>query len=216
MNNADYLNQIAAETRQAKPQTSFLDGFPLPKNLIKWLLITFVALIFIIILGAILSNQKDPERDLIDRINQRSTNLNSMISTYNPQIKSTRLRAISNNISSVLTYTQAQTTTILETYFGTEDKKGNKNAAPSNQSLIDEETAYIEEINASLENARIQATLDRTYHRTLTREVGYLLSLEAELLNRTRKEDLQSTLNDSAYNLDSLYTELQDFTDPTL
>ncbi len=212
----DYLNQISADTRPAKAQPgSLFESFPIPGKLLKWLIIALVAVFFIAIFAAILSNQKDPERDLIDRINQRSNNLMSTINKYNSKIKSSNLRAISNNISSVLTYTQSKTYTILQSYYSTEDKKG-KNEVASNQALIDEEKAYIENINATLDTASIEATLDRTYHRILTREVGYFISLETELISRTKKGDLITILNDSASNLDSLYTQLKDFDDPTL
>ncbi|MBR1795935.1 hypothetical protein IJ765_01575 [Candidatus Saccharibacteria bacterium] len=216
MNNMDYLNQISADTRPAKQTSgSLFDGLPIPAQLVKWLIIALVGVFFVIIIAAILSNQKDPERDLIDRINQRSNNLMTVINTYNPKIKSSSLRAISSNVSSVLTYTQSQTSTILQNYYGVEDKKGKNGSAP-NQALIDEETAYAEAINATLETARIEATLDRTYHRILTREVGYFLSLEADLLSRTKKQDLITVLQDSSGNLDSIYAQLADFSDPTL
>lgn len=207
----DYLNQISADTRPAKKQGGLFDSLPVPANLIKILIGAIVAVFLIAILGAGLSNQKDPERDLIDRINQRSTNLMGTINIYNPQIKSSRLRAISNNISSVLVYTQSKTAGFIQTYYADSEKDGGVN-----QALIDEETAYIQDINSSLETARIQATLDRDYHRVLTRETSYLISLETELINRTKKSDVAEALKESSENLDSLYRQLYEFTDPTL
>lgn len=216
MNNMDYLNQISADTRPAKKSASLFSSLPISGKLIKFILIGLAAFVLIIVISAILKNRKDPEQDLFTRINIRTSNLSDVIDDHNSDLKSTRLRAIGNNIASVLSYTESKTEEFIESYYGAEDKKGNKNSPSPNQAIIDEEDAYLEEIEADLEDARIEGHFDRTYHRTLTREIGYLLALEAELLNRTKKSDVIDTLIEPYNNLGTLYEEISNFTDPYL
>lgn len=209
----EYLDQISADNRQAaaKPTGSFFDGFPIPKNLLKWAGIAIGAVILIAIVASLFSGSGSSDLTLIERINLRSTNLSQTIATYNAQIKSSRLRALTNNISSVLTYNQTETLNFLKNNYA--DEKGN---VVFDAALTAEETEYITNVNADLDRAILESSLDRTYHRTIIREVGYLLNLEDSLGARAKDANLITFLNQSVTNLSALYTDIQNFTDPAL
>ena len=215
MNNMDYLNQISADNRQAaapKPGgPSFLSSLPLPKNALKWLGIAVGAVFLLVIIAAIIPKGSSSERSLAEQVNLRSTNLSETISTYNARIKSSRFRALTTNIASVLTTNQTNTLSYLTANYGSD-----KGEYAYDESLVADEAAYIENVNKGLERAIIEANLDRTYHRTIIRETAYLLNLEESLIDRTKDPDLASSMKQSYTNLSALYTEIQDFTDPAL
>ena len=214
MDNLDYLNQISADNRQAapKPSGSLLDSLPLPKKAFKLVAIATGVVFLLVIIAAIFSSSSSTsDRTLLERINLRSANLSQTIATYNAQIKSSRFRALTTNISSILTYNQTESTSILTKTYSSSDGK-----FAFTETIAAEETEYITNINNDLERARVEGSLDRTYHRVITREVGYLLNLEDSLGYRTKDESILKFLNQSATNLSALYTDIQNFTDPAL
>ena len=210
----DYLNQISAGNRQAapaQPSNSFLSAIPLPRNMLKWLGIAAGVVILLIIIVSVIPSSDVSEQTLLEQINLRSTNLAATITDTNTNIKSSRLRAITTNISSILNFNQSQTLSILIQTYG-----GGKEEYTISETLTADEGAYIEEINAALQRARIEANLDYAFRRILIREIGYFLNLEEVLLSSTKDENIISSLSSSYQNLSTIYTELQEFTDSTL
>lgn len=208
----DYLNQISADNRQAaKPVGSFFDSLPLPKNLLKWLGLAVAAVLLLVIVSALIPKSSASDRALLERINLRSTNLSTMISDYNPKIKSSRLRAITTNVSSVLTYNQTESLSYLTAHYG--DSKGKFEL---DKALTTEEEAYLEEVTKELERGLLEGAIDRTYHRVMIRELSYLMNLQDSLGTRTKDADLISFLNQSGSSLTAVYTDLENFTDPAL
>ncbi len=217
MNNMDYLNQISADTRPAKQSTSFFDSLPIPANVIKFIGLAFIfVFLMLIIIAVIPSLIPDKRKDFLDRLYTRAYNVSTIIDENNSSIKSTRLRAICSNINSVLNTTQSSTFDVLIASYGT--GSDNKRTYTVSEKLTASEDKYLEEIDTELSQAYITGNLDRTYYRTILRETGLIISLEDELLNRSDSlnNNYLNILTTSRSNLVALYTELQNFTDPTL
>lgn len=196
-----YLNQISADNRRSAQSKSFMLN---PKVLIGLGIAAVVALI-IIVIGS-LSGSGNKERDLVYRINLRSSNLIETISNYNEYIKSSRLKTMGSSLSAVLSNTVSDTNNIIA-----EEYKDNK--APDK--LVKEETDYITDVNNTLEESRLNGHLDRSFVRQFTLEIALLMSLESECIARTKSEGIGTVLSSSYVNLESLHEEFENYTDAT-
>lgn len=201
MDNISYLNQISSETRPAKKPMS---GLFSPKVFIVLgviLAITFLIVIF----GSAFGGDKNSEMDLLTKINLRSDNLIGTIDEYAPDLKSSSLRQISSSLRTVLKEASGTSSTLLTEEF---DKKASKKAS---KSLTEEETAYIDEINTVLEDARLNGLLDREFVRQFTLEISLLMSLESECSARSKKDAVVSALGSSYDNLEKLHEEFENY-----
>lgn len=207
MDNKAYLEQISSEARPLKP-TKSLFGFNISPKMLKIIIGIVVATVIIMIFGGILSSlgNKNSERDYLDKIYIRTDNLMVSISNYNNLVKSSELRSMGNSLNAVLVQTNYEVLNYLKENYELTNYKPEKE-----QTLTDENT-YIEELNQSLENGRLNGILDRTYAREFTYEIGMLLSLESEAIANTKNENLKSILNSSHTNLEQLYPQFNNFT----
>ncbi|MBQ3306358.1 hypothetical protein IJH02_02915 [Candidatus Saccharibacteria bacterium] len=204
MDNMAYLDKIAESNRPAKT-TSLLPFSISPKILIGIGIVIFV-LFAIMIFGSIFGGDKNTEKTLLDQISLRSENLGKTIDQYNKNVKSSKLRSMGSSLSTVLSETSSRSATLLAENF--DSKKTDK-------SLEENESAYIEEVNTVLENARLNGLLDRAYVREMTYQIGILLSMESECSSKSKKTDVKDFLTSSMSNLDSLYTEFSEYSDET-
>ena len=203
MDNIAYLNQISAENRASKTNSN---GLFSPKLMI--ILGAIVLITIIIIVGGSLSSGSEKGVDLVSQISLRSVNLSKTISTYNKQTKSSELRSIASSLSSILTETSSKTTELLSSVYGLKNGK-------ISEKITEKETAYIENVDAELEKARLNGLLDRNYVRILTLQTGLLMSLESECLSRTNNSDVKNVLSNSYANLASIYETLSNYSDST-
>ncbi|MBQ3352521.1 hypothetical protein IJG91_02620 [Candidatus Saccharibacteria bacterium] len=210
MNNKDYLEKIAADTRTGKPKAKGLLGTiaNLPPTTKKLLLGGVIAVFVIMIFGIIVSGggDKNKEIDLVEKINLRTENMMEDINSYNKLVKSSELRSLGNSLNAVLTETNYAINTSLKEDFGV--KSTTKTTKEKTQ--IDED-AIMEEMTATLENGRLNAILDRVYAREFAYQIAMLIALEQETYSKTKKENLRSVLTSSMNNLDSLHTQFDDF-----
>ena len=211
--NSEYLNQIASENRaiSAAPK-SFFDGFKLSPKTIRWLIIGAIAVVVIFIFGLIISNvsgggnSANREQELTTQITLRTSTLTKSISTYSKNLKSSTLRSISTSLSSVLNETELNLESYASANFG-EDKD-------SDTELSDAEDAYAEELDSTLEVARLSGRLDRVFPREYEYQISILLSLESELASRTENVSLQNMLSSSTKNLQAILTQLEEYSNP--
>ena len=210
MNNKDYLEKIAADTRTGKPKAKgFLGTISNLSPTTKKLLIGGAIAVFVImIFGMIVSGggDKNKEIDLVEKINLRTENMMKDISEYNKLVKSSALRSLGNSLNAVLTETNYAVNTSLKEEFGV--KSTNKTTKEKTQT---DEDAIMEEMTETLENGRLNAILDRVYAREFAYQIAMLMALEQETYNKTKKEILRDGLTSSMKNLESLQTQFDDF-----
>lgn len=200
-----YLDKIAESNRPAKASTG---PFPFPPKVMIGLGIAIFAIILIMILGSALGGDKNSEQTLVEKLNLRSENVGKTIDTYNKSIKSSELRSMGSSLRAVLTELNSKTSTFLTEDFGS---KGN-----ASKKLTEEETAYVEELNTTLETAKLNGLLDRAFVREMTLQIGLFMSIESECTSRTKKSDLKDFLTTSYSNLESLYEEFSNYSNETV
>ena len=207
MNNKEYLEQISAQTRPVKTGKGPF-GLEFNAKTIKILIGVAVAALLIIIIGAISGSggDKNSERDYVDQIYLRSNNLMSAISNYNKRVKSSELRSMGNSLNAVLAELNFNITTILK-----EDFAAKSVGKPDKDKTQTTEDAIAEELNETLENARLNGVLDRTYAREFAYQIGLLESLESETVAKKEKETLINMLTASEENLEQLYDQFNNF-----
>ena len=204
MNNAEYLKQISSETRPVKKS---MTGLFSPKVFIA--LGAAVLLAIIIMIFAALGGDKNSEIDLLTKINLRSDNLVATIDEYAPDLKASSLRQITASLRTVLKEAAGTSSSLLTEEF---DKKDAKKVS---KKLAEDESSYIEEVNSTLEEARLNGLLDREFLRQFTLEIGLLMSLESECIDRSKKEAVDNALNASYENLDKLHEEFENYSNAT-
>ncbi len=205
MNNMDYLNQISG-ANNPQPQKQSIGGLFSKKFLyiIGGLLILAILLI---ILGSIIGKSSNKDKDLMDRINLRITNLGTITQEYGRTTKSSSLRSVNASLYSVLNNTSATFTPVYNEKYITE---GENVISPTIQQ---EEDEHATSLRNSLNNAKINGLLDRTYAREITLEISLLLSLESEAIERTKYQEIKDVLNDSYTNLNNVYTKFYAYSD---
>ncbi len=210
MNNKDYLEQIAADTRTGKPKGKGLLNTikNLPPTTKKLLIGGAIAVFVIMIFGMILSSggDKNKEIDLVEKISLRTENMSKDIFDYNKLVKSSKLRSLGNSLSAVLTETNYAVNTILKEDFGSKST-----AKTTKEKTQLDEDAIMEEMTTTLENGRLNGILDRVYAREFAYQIAMLISLEQETYEKTKKQSLKDVLTSSMNNLDGLHTQFDDF-----
>lgn len=204
MNNKEYLEQISADARPLKAKHS-LFGITLSPKTIKILLISLAAIVVVLIAGSILSSSSKPinsEQDVLTQINLRSDELMKTISTFNPRVKSSNLRSMSNSLNAVLAGLSYNVTSYIINVLGEK---------PPKSSIQEQEQTLIDELNDTLETARITGVMDRTYVREFTYQISLLQALISEAEEKTENGELKSVLESTMSDLEQLHTQFNDF-----
>lgn len=202
MDNMAYLDKIAASNRPAKASTG---PFPFSPKIMIGLGIAVFAIILIMVLGSALGGDKNSEQTLVEKLSLRSENVGKTIDTYNKSVKSSELRSMGSSLRAVLTELSSKTSTFLTEDFNSKNKTSKK--------LTEDETAYVEELNTTLENAKLNGLLDRTFVREMTLQIGLLMSMESECSSRTKKTDIKDFLSSSYSNLENLHDSFSNYSE---
>ncbi len=202
MDNLEYLNQISQSNRPVKRSLKSSDR---KTNLIIKFSIAGVVLFFLMMaFGAMVGNLNTKSDDLAKQIYTRTVNLNSSLNTYNRDLKSSRLRAIGVSLSAILTNASNQ----LSNYLTANSK--DKNIAIDEKTTTSE-AAIIEELNASLTNAKLNGVLDRYYDNQIGLQVSLLLSQTSELLARTKDAELITIVTNLHTSLETIHQNLVNY-----
>jgi len=204
MDNLEYLNHIAKSNRPTKSAKSGVTNSLIVKILVGGLLL--FALIFII--GGMLGGSTKSS-DLVKQLYTRTTNLESTLGTYNPSLKSSKLRAIGLSLVGTLANASSQ----ISSYITTTDDS--KNALVPKEEIMNQETENNNALNLALENAKLNGILDRTYATQIQLQVSLLLSLISQLSSRSDDEALINILNNYASSLTIIEQSFQNFSDPS-
>lgn len=204
MNNLEYLNQISQETRP----TSTKKSNPL-SLVIKIAIGGIVAFLFIMCVGIVLNAGKSSPTDLAKQLYVRTANLNTTLTTYNKSLKSSQLRAIGTSLNGVLTGASASLSNYLLPEGG---EKGDLNPP---EKLLVVETATDEELNTSLNNAKLNGILDRVYANQIQLQVSLLIAFISQLEPRTKDEALLEIIAQYQSNLYVIEQSLENYSSPS-
>lgn len=204
MDNFEYLNQISQSNRPVKHKISTKG----PKtNLIIKLSAAGVLLFFLLMaLGSMLGNLNGKSLDLTKQLYNRTTNLNTVITTYNRSLKSSQLRAIGVSLSAILTNASNQ----LSGYLTVNNK--DKNVLVLDEKTAAAEAKLIDELNESLNNAKLNGVLDRYYDNQIGLQVSLLLAQTSQLLARTKDANLTAILTNLHTSLETIHQSIENYT----
>lgn len=205
MDNFEYLKQISASTRPAKPATSR----EVSKSLIAKIAIGGIVLFFLIMsLGLLLGNLGGKSNQLTLQLYVRTTNVNTTVTKYNSSLKSSRLRAIGVSLSTVLTNASNQ----LSNYIT--DGGENRKALTPDESLAKTEADLTNQLDLSLNNSKLNGILDRSYDNEIGLQVSLLLSLISQLRARTNDADLIKILENYHSSLYAIHQNIEAYSNP--
>lgn len=204
MDNLEYLNHIAQSNRPTKAARAGATN-----SLIVKILLGGIALFVVILIIGLMLGGNSKTSDLTKQLYVRTTNLNSTITTYNPNLKSSKLRAIGISLSGTLTNASSQ----LSNYITSTDS--GKNALVPNSEITAQEAETMNSLNLALESAKLNGILDRTYVTQVHLQVSLLLSMISQLSARTDDEALMSILGSYISSLAVIEQSFQDYSNPS-
>lgn len=187
----NYLDTIAAQ-----PQVKTMNP------MLLWVIIGGVLVFATVVIMAVLSGGGG-STDKVTRFGARISNLQTVSSESQETIKSGSLRTLNSSLGLVLTNTKRE---LQEPLTALGVKIDNEK-----QSTVATVAAETEELMQRLEDARLNATFDRTYAREIT---FYLKSLRTEMRDiygSTKSDELKEVLETTDANLAPLLTGFSDF-----
>lgn len=201
MNGQEYLNQISAKNRPEKKTDS---GGLLSSKFFLVGVIGVVALVLIIILGAVLGSGKGNEKELGIALKMHLNETLSIISEYQYNIRSSSLRADSASLNTVLNNTNKELGDYLTEVHGFEERN-------VGEKVLEEAKLQSDAIREELFVAKINGNLDRIYAIKMTYEISLFLSEEGKILKTTKNDQLEDILSTSYNSLTILYDKFNDF-----
>ncbi|MBR3233196.1 hypothetical protein IKF74_02885 [Candidatus Saccharibacteria bacterium] len=197
MNDLEYLNQISAGVNQQPKPTGFFDK----KMKIVVGVFAGVLLLFIVLLIAG-GSSKTPEITATSELNRLYTRSNELIKTvsaYNGSVRSSSLRSTGTSLSTLLT----ELSSTSASYLG--DAKTDE--------LDPDDAKNLAEFSYTLEKARLNGILDRSYAHEMDYQIRYLLIIEDSVREKTTDANLKSYLTSSAESLSRLGDTFNNFSE---
>lgn len=204
METQEYLNQISASVRPEKSsggRLKFLNSI-----YVKVILGAVVGLILIAILGAVIGGTRGDESSKVISLNARVANTESIIKTYQPNVKSSELRSNSASLASVLLNTANDLTTYTTAKYAKKDKDTLK-------AIETNEAETKEDLGNELFKAKINGILDRIFAHKMAYEISVIATREEEIIKTTRDGDLKEILTTSYNSLANLYDKFNEFSE---
>ena len=204
MESQEYLNQLSAKVR---PEKVLKGGLSFLNSIyVKIILGAVVALVLLALLGSLISGTRVDESTKVLSLSARISNTESVIKTYQTNIKSSDLRSNTASLSSVLSNTSRDITTYAAERYKSKSKE--------EQKAIDAKAASDkEELETELFSAKINGILDRIFAHKMAYEISVIATREEELINTTKNEELKEILTTSYESLANLYDEFNDFSE---
>jgi hypothetical protein len=189
----DYLNQIAP---QAPRRPSWLKPGPKLFALIGSVLVVIV-LTLVIIVNVAAAAQRQPLQHLAARLDSTE----KIAGDAQKKLKTSELRSLNSNLKIYLTNTQRDISAPLLAAGVNTDKLSD--------SVVKQESSTA--IEGRLEDARLNATYDRTYAREMSYQLNTLLSLMNQIYKSTGSKSLKEFLETSYKNLEPTQKAFADF-----
>ncbi len=201
----DYLNQISAASNPQPQQKQSIGGL-FSKKFIFIIGGLLIFAILIMILGSVIGKTGNKEKAVAERINIRISNLMEVTQNYGKITKSSTLRSMNASLYSVLNGTSVNLSPILTTVYELTPET-------ANAEITAEEEDSFNQLKASLDHAKLNGLLDRTYPREITLQIQLLLSLESEISERTKDQNIKNIIGESYNNLSSIYTKFSEYSE---
>ena len=205
MDNLEYLNHIAQSNRPTRAARASASTSLIIKILLAGLVLFFILLA----IGSTLGNRTAKVSDLTKQLYVRTENLNSTLTTYNPHLKSSQLRAIGLSLSGTLTAASSQLSTYLNSV------SSSKNALVPNAEIAASEADVANALDQALENAKLNGILDRTYATQIQLQVSLILSMISQLSARADDEELSTILVNYLSSLIVVEESLENYSNPS-
>lgn len=207
MDNFAYLNQISQSTRPAKSpkRAGGISNLSIIKIAAGGIVLFFLIMAF----GLLLGNLNKKPTNLTKQLYTRTVNLNTTIGTYGSSLKTSQLRAINASLSSVLTNTSKQ----LSDYLTADNDKDD--ALIPDDKTLEEETANNLALDTSLNNAKLNGLLDRTYDNQIGLQVSLLISMTSELIARNKDSELNNILTTFYSSLNAIHQNIESYSNPS-
>ena len=205
MDNFAYLKEISAANRPVQNQTGRSN---LKISTVVKIAAGGMVLFFLIMaVGALMGNLGGKMDNLLKQLYVRTTNLNSVISDYNRDLKSSDLRSLGASLAGALTNATNQLTSVMVTEDGDEDEM------MPDAATMEEESAVMNELSTSLTNAQLNGILDRTYANLVGLQVSLLLAMVTEAEARTDDTEILTVLTAYRENLETLHQRFEAYVD---
>lgn len=202
MDKQDYLDKISASS---KPRAAAKKGF-WHSTLFKVIAGAVAALMVIVIIGSIISGSRPSIRNQASALKLHLDGTMEMISTYQSDVKSSKLRSSSASLYSVLSNANNDLTNFLVEKYKFKEKDVDKK-------ILSDTAAKKEELNTELFSAKINGILDRIYAHKMAYEISIIAAEEATVIRVTNDEALKNSLTTSYDSLNNLYSQFNDFSE---
>jgi hypothetical protein len=199
MDNLSYLNQIAPKPKPLlKSPSGLFDA-----KILKLIIIAIAVVLIFIVAAVISSSAGQKERTLSETLLLRVNNLSSVITTYSRDLKSSSLRASTAQLSTMLESDKSS----LTTHFSGK----NITVSSASSEVKTSEDSRKTELENSLREAKLSGRLDREFARLIALQLNLLLSLSAELYNKTEDTQLKTLIDTSSQNLSPLAVKFDEY-----
>jgi len=188
---SNYLDQIAVP--QKKPGM----GNKLFLGIIGGALV----LIIMLVVGMLLSGGSSSKAISTQRLALRLQTLQKVADDSHANIKSSKLRSIDSNLTTYLVNANRDIATPL--------KAANIDIKKLDKKLVTEENG--EKLTATLEDARLNGTFDRTYAREMSYQLETTATMMSSLYKTTKSKSLKSFLEPSYKDIKALQKQFSDF-----
>lgn len=210
MDNLEYLNQISQSTRPTTKSSGFSSFLTNNSLILKILIGGLVAFAILIGIGTLINSGNTTSADLAKQLYVRINNVNSTIATYNKSLKSSQLRSITSSLTGTLTGASAQLKTYLDTTYADDEQP----LVPP-ESIATSEADASTVLNDTLNTAKLNGLLDRTYASQILLQVNLLLSLTSELAGHDSDPALYQILSNFYNNLSTIRQSLSSYSNPS-
>lgn len=206
MDNLEYLNEISKSNRPVRTKRHDENS---KITILKVAIGGFVLFILIVSFGSLLGNLNSKVSNTTKQLYTRTDQLNVTLKPYTKIVKSSRLRAIGSSLSSVLTGASNQ----LKEYYKAKGTKPESLKLSGNPAT--EEQQLIQNLSTSLQNAKLNGVLDRTYDNQIALQVSLLRSLTSQVISRTKDKKLLEIVEPLYSSLTTIHENLEAYSNPS-
>ena len=198
MDNKAYLDEIAVKGKRQGVGAGILSPM-----LIKLIIVALFAVIALAVVGNIISGENTKTTQLYERVYARVAALADKKGPYQNYLNSSDLRAF--NVSALGSLETTRSTLASAAKGVNIDVK---NITPSVKS---EENGIISSFKATLDDARLQGTLDATFAQEAAYQISMLIALEQEVRAKITDANFASALDASIADLTLLQENYADW-----
>lgn len=191
----DYFNEISS------PVTN--SGGPSAKVMIVAIV---VALLAVVLFAFTLFSSEPSIKQETVALQQRMLTLQEITDDHHEYLKDSDLRGVDSSLQLFLADSLKDIEKPL-TELGIDPEKA------ATEQLLAKEAAYKADIEATLEDARLNAVLDRTYARELVYELSVVRDMMKDIASQSESESLDEFLTSSDANLTPIAQRFEQFTE---